>query len=143
LSTLKPIPDPIETRLATPEEVKAYNGYCPPGMRIVHGAFQGGKPIGMCGIIRDPAYYGSLLEEDGRWFAILDIDPVPKEFGLQVMISIRHFLKSFTEPLWAYCDTSFPTAEKLLTAVGFRPTEEICANWRKPSQKVRVWKWQG
>jgi hypothetical protein len=130
-------------RAADAGDIKAYFGFRPQGMRVVWGAFCEGRPIGICGIIRDPAYYGSLLEDDGRWIAVLDIDQVPPAFGLQVVLDIKRYLANFSDPLWAYCDTTYPTAEKLLHILGFRPTSEICANWRKPTQKVRVWQWRG
>lgn len=133
----------IDIREANEAEVKSFLGFCPRGLRQAFGAFDGDRAIGLCGIIRDPAYVGSILEEEGRWIAFFDTEKVPMLLGMRFAHSIKHFLRSQEEEIWVYCESRHSTAERFLDVLGFIPTDEIRPNWRNPSEKLRMWKWQG
>jgi len=134
----------IEIRDATPEEVKAFYGQRTRGLVDIFGAFDGDRCIGLCGVMRDPRFQGSIFEEQGRLIAFLNVADVPKHFGIWIIKGIADYLKKQTEPVFVQCeDNRYPQAERLLRVVGFKPTDEFWADFRDPSQKLRLWKWQG
>ena len=132
----------IEIRDATPDEIRGLLGFVPGGIKLAITAIKDGKPIGLCGVIRDPAYVGSILEDEGRWIGFFQLNELPDNFGFRAIMVMAKRMRELRLPIWVQCDTVYPTAEKLCRALGFQPTDEFCAAWRDPKRKLRMWKWQ-
>ncbi len=133
----------IEIRKATPEEIRDFYGSRVHGLVDIFGAFDGESCIGMCGVMRDPRYIGSLFEEKGRLVGFLDMRETPQSFGPRAVKAILSYLRNQGKTIYVQCeDYRFPKASRLLGILGFEPTEEIWADFRNPSQKLRLWKWQ-
>jgi hypothetical protein len=132
----------IEIRRASPEDELAFFGRHDPSARDLHCAVIGGKIVAMSGAVRDPRYYGSIFEEDGRWIGFLSMGPDAVPLGWQAVVAMRQFLKTQTEPMVVQHDHTEPKAERLLRALGFQPTDEYAADLRNPARKLRIWLWQ-
>lgn len=133
----------MDIRPATAEEELAFFGHNDPCIRELKAGIQDGKVVAMSGVIRDPRYHGSLFEEDGRWIGFFQLAPdVSPQLGFQPVLAIRHWLQEQTESVIVQCDDAYPKAEKLLTILGFKPTDEFQADFRQPSRKLRIWIWQ-
>ena len=126
----------------TPEEEKAFFGHRDPAIRDMQCAEIDGKVVAVCGVIRDPRYYGSIFEEDGRWIGFFQVAPDAPSVGAMAVVAMRQYLKRQTEPIIVQWDDAYPTAEKLLRVLGFTPTEEFMPDYRETSRKLRVWTWQ-
>lgn len=103
-----------------------------------------GKIIAIAGVWRDPTTYGSIFDEYvGRWIAFLDAKPEAKRAGVAIIREINAYLRTFKGELCAHHDSRFPTAERIMTILKFRPTDEFVANPYEQGKKLRVWKrWQ-
>jgi len=128
-------------REPTPEEERAFFGYRDPAIRDLQCAVIDGRVAAMCGVIRDPRYYGSIFEEEGRWVGFLQLAPDAAPLGVHAVVAMRHYLKKQTEPIIVQWDDAYPTAEKLLRVLGFAPTDEFMPDYRDFSRKLRVWIW--
>lgn len=131
-------------REPTPEEERAFFGTNDPAIRDLRCAVIGGQVAAMCGVIRDPRFYGSIFEEDGRWVGFLQLAPDAAPLGAMAVVAMRHYLKTQTEPIIVQWDDAYPTAEKLLRVLGFTPTNEFLPDFTNPNspRKLRVWQWQ-
>ncbi len=129
-------------REPTPEEERAFFGTNDPSIRDLRCAEVAGQVVAMCGVMRDPRYYGSIFEEDGRWIGFLELAPGAAPLGAMAVVAMRHFLKTQAEPIIVQWDDALPQAEKLLRVLGFSPTEECIADFRNPTRKLRIWLWQ-
>lgn len=132
----------MQIREMTEDEERDFFGRNDPSIRALSGAFVDGKCIAVAGVIRDPLYYGTMFEEDGRWIGFLQLADGTAPLGPHVVIAMRHFLKKQAEPLIVQCEDFLPKAEKLLAVLGFTPTDRYEADFRMPSRKLRIWKWQ-
>lgn len=128
-------------REATPEDEVAFFGRRDPATRDLRCAVIDGKIVAMSGVMRDPRYYGSIFEEDGRWIGFLTVAPDVAPLGWPVVVAMRQFLKTQTEPLVVQHDDQEPKAERLLRLLGFTPTDEFVPDFRNPSRKLRTWAW--
>lgn len=134
----------IEIRTASPEEVKAFCGTIPHGMREAWGAFEGNEILGVVIILRDPLYAGSIFEDESDWYVLFDMPEVPEGVGFRILMTIGQEIRRFDFPLYAWHDDRFPTAEKFLRLFGFKPTERRRESWKVAGRKMRIWKrWQG
>ena len=133
----------VEIRPASPDEMKSfYYGVRIQEVSDVYGAFVDGECIGMSGIMRDPAYFGTLWEEEGRMIGFLDIRANHPGLGVRAVRAIRSYLCTRNHAIYVQCDTNtVPQAERLLRLLGFSPTEEMETDMRN-KKSVRVWKWQ-
>lgn len=129
-------------REPTPAEEAAFFGGNDPAIRDLRCATIGGTVVAMAGVIRDPRYYGSVFEEDGRWIGFLQLAPDAALLGVHAVIAMRRYLETQTEPIIVQWDDAYPTAEKLLRVLGFTPTDEFMPDYRDISKKLRVWLWQ-
>jgi hypothetical protein len=129
-------------RAATPEEEKAFFGRNDPSVRDLRCAVIEGKVVAMSGVIRDPRFYGSVFEEDGRWIGFLSLADGAPALGWPAVAAMRQFLKTQTEPMVVQHDHGEPKAERLLQVLGFKPTNEIIPDFRDPSRRLRTWAWQ-
>lgn len=132
----------MDIRPATPEEELVFFGHNDACIRDLSAALVDGKIVAMCGVLRDPRYHGSIFEEDGRWIGFLSLGDGVPPLGFQAVLGMRHYLQAQTEPIIVQCYSMFPKAEKLLTVLGFKPTDEFMADFREPSLKLRIWQWQ-
>jgi len=132
----------MQIRAATAEEEKAFFGRNDPSVRDLRCAVIGDKVVAMSGVMRDPRYYGSVFEEDGRWIGFLSLAEEAPLLGWPAVVAMRQFLKSQTEPVVVQHDHDEPKAERLLRVLGFVPTEEIIPDFRDPSRRLRTWQWQ-
>jgi RimJ/RimL family protein N-acetyltransferase len=134
----------IEIRQASIDEMKEfYGGYYVPDVIEVYGAFVNGKPIGVCGIRRDPDYFGTLFENDGRIIGFFDAKEDLKAAGLRAVLAMVAFLKKNKRTVYVQADTNnHKTASKLLKTLGFVETDETEKDARNPDNIMRLWKWQ-
>jgi len=133
----------ITIRHADLAEVKRFAGLVPNGLREVWGAFDGEEMIGICGVMCDPLYAGTWLEDEADLFAFFELSRKPEDLGLRAVLGIANGLKRYRRPLFVWCDDSFPTAERFLHILGFRPTGRTRGHWRITGRKMRVWmRWQ-
>lgn len=79
------------------------------------------------------AYVGVSRVGDRAWAMLNVLDGV-RDHGLRVVRTIRRFLKDRNETTHVVC--GFPEAGRLLTILGFAPTEETVADSK------RVWRWR-
>lgn len=129
-------------REMTREEEHKFFGRNDPCLEHLSGAFIDGECVAVCGVMRDPRFYGSMFEEDGRWIGFLQLLPTTKPLGAQAVIEMRRWMQRFTAPIEVQHHDEHPKAEKLLQVLGFKPTDRFEADHRKPSRKLRIWKWQ-
>lgn len=129
-------------RAATPDEEISFLGHRDPCIRELRCAIVDGEVVAMSGVMRDPRYHGSIFEEDGEWIGFFSVAPGARLIGWAVVAAMRQFLKEQTEPVIVQWDDQFPTAERLLLALGFQRTDRIIADFRQPSRKLRIWIWQ-
>lgn len=132
----------MEIRAPTPEEEMRFLGHRDPCIRELKCAVVDGKVAAMSGVMRDPRYHGTIFEEDGCWIGFLTVAPGAKLASWPVITAMRRFLKEQTEPVIVQMDDAFPTAPRLLAALGFQPTDETLADFRNPSRKLRIYQWQ-
>lgn len=132
----------MQIREATKDEEQAFFGRCDPAIRDLHCAAIGEQVVAMSGLMRDPRYYGSIFEEDGRWICFLSLAPDAPLLGWPAVVAMRQFLKKQTEPMVVQHYHTEPKAERLLTVLGFNPTDEVIPDFRDPSRKLRIWTWQ-
>jgi hypothetical protein len=69
---------------------------------------------------------------DRKWASLTVVDGV-KRHGLRVITSIRRALRDRNETTYVVC--GFPEAGRMLSILGFAPTEETVAD------NKRVWRW--
>ncbi len=133
----------VEIRPATPTEIKEfYHGIRVQEIVDAFGAFADDECLGIGGTIRDPSYFGTLWEEDGRMIGFLDVRKKTKNLGIQAIMAMRKYLRSRPYDTYVQCDSNtVAQAERLLRLLGFAPTEEEEIDMRN-KQAVRVWKWQ-
>jgi hypothetical protein len=105
--------------------------------------FVGGQMIGIAAVMRDPELTGTLMEDDARLFGFLDVKgQQPLEAGMVGLKQMRKHLRENTEDVFVQCDVvNFPFAPRLLTMLGFKPTEEFRVD-RRNGKYLRVWQWQ-
>jgi hypothetical protein len=132
----------MEIRDATPEEERAFFAHNDPCIRDLKAGIEDGKVVAMAGVIRDPRYHGSMFEEDGRWVGFLQLAPDVPPLGAKPVLAMRQYLKVQAEDIIVMCDETLPKAERLLKVLGFLPTNELQADFRQPSRKLRIWAWR-
>jgi hypothetical protein len=111
-------------------------------VRDLKAAFIDGKPVGISGVMRDPAFHGSIFEEEGPWIGFFQIHPDVELPGAMIVVAMRQYLKQQREPILIQHDHRFPQAEKLLRILGFHPTHVMRPGLNDPSCMMRTWKWQ-
>jgi hypothetical protein len=129
-------------RAATSEEEKAFFGRNDPSVRDLRCAVIDGKVVAMSGLMRDPHFYGSVFEQDGRWFGFLSVADGAPALGWAAVSAMRQFLKQRAEPIVVQHDDAQPKAERLLIVLGFKKTEKFLPDFRSPKRKLRIWEWQ-
>ncbi len=77
---------------------------------------------------------GALKTIGDRTWVMLDLTPAARAHGVRVARMLRRYFHDLNETVYSVC--GFPAAERLLTLVGFAPTEETVASGK------RVWRWQ-
>ncbi len=81
----------------------------------------------------EAAALGAIKPIGDRAWVMLDLAPAAKAHGARVARSLRRYFHDRNDTFYAVC--GFPEAERLLTLVGFVPTEETVAGGK------RVWQW--
>lgn len=133
----------ISTREAVDADFRAMLGFRPAGIRLAYVAVDGERPIAVAGVMRDPAYVGSILEEEGRWIAFFETqEELPFSLAARIVVQLGRGLQQMQEEVWVQCDNSHATAERFCRMLGFQPTDQFSACWRDPKRKLRMWKWQ-
>lgn len=141
---LKPQVNNIEIRQASADEVKAFYG----GIRIrevieAYGAFIDGTPVFMGGIMIDPLKCNTIFNESARLIGFFDVKSNEFSLGARSVLAIRNHMRRIGREIFVQCDEgSHKTAERLLSILGFFPTEEIERDSRSPQKQMRVWRWQ-
>jgi hypothetical protein len=126
----------MDIRPATLEEEVAFFGRRDEAVRDLMAGVENGKVIAMAGLCRDPRYYGSIFEDAGRWIGFLQLAPDTPPLGFQPVLAMRHYLRGQSEDIIVQCDDRMPKAEKLLTVLGFKPTDQ-CTQFS--GHKLRIW----
>lgn len=128
----------------TAAEELAFFGRNDPGLKALRGMFDAdNRCIAAAGVMRDPRFYQSMFEEDGAWIGFLQLAPGASPIGAHAVVAMRHWLKNHADmPIQVQHEGFQPKAERLLTILGFKPTDKYQADFRKPSRKLRIWIWQ-
>lgn len=129
-------------RPATAEDELAFFGRHDPAVRDLRCAVVDGEIVAMSGLMRDPSYYGSLFEDEGRWIGFLTLKPGAAPLGWPAVVAIRQFLRTQTETIIVQHDDLEPKAERLLKVLGFQPTDEFKPHFLEKTRKLRTWAWQ-
>lgn len=134
----------VEIRKASVADImEFYGGFRRPEIIEAYGAFLNGKPIGICGLMRDPKHFGSIIEDSGRIIGFLDASPELKSAGIKSVRAMLSFLKTVDHEIYVQSDANnFPQAEKLMRVLGFAPTDEKERDALNHDNMMRVWKWQ-
>lgn len=130
----------IVIRPATLDEARQFIKVLPNALIEVSGAFDGEEMIGICGVMRDPLYAGTPLEDEADLFAFFELARKPEDLGLRAVLALAANMKRYSEPLHVWCDDSFPTAERLLHILGFRPTGKFRGHWQIVGRKMQIWR---
>lgn len=77
---------------------------------------------------------GAIHAGDGRLWVMLNVAPHAKAYGTCIVRALYRYFHERNETVYAVC--GFSAAERLLTVLGFAPTEETVAGGK------RVWRWQ-
>lgn len=77
---------------------------------------------------------GAVRTIGDRAWVMLDLAPAARLHGVRLVRAVHRCCVSRNETLYAVC--GFPAAERLLTVLGFAPTDETVAGGK------RVWKWR-
>lgn len=132
----------MEIRRATAEDEREFFAHNDPCIRDLYAGIENGNVIAMAGVIRDPRYHGSMLEEMGRWIGFLQLADDVLPLGARAVHAMRAYLKQQTEDIIVQCEDALPKSERLLRLLGFQPTEEFMPVFRHPERKLRVWLWR-
>lgn len=76
---------------------------------------------------------GTLKTIGDRTWVMLDLAPDARKHGARVARALRRYFHDRNDTVYSVC--GFPAAERLLTLIGFAPTEETVAGGK------RVWRW--
>jgi len=135
--------DRVEIRVASRNEMKDFLG----GIQLhqvidVFGAFVNGVPVGLAGVLRDPVYFGTIFEEEGRLIGFLDASEELRAVGAKVVRAAKTYLKSQKKEIFVMCDNhNYPDAGRLLNVIGFVETDGTETNSIN-HKKMRVWVWR-
>lgn len=131
-------------RPATEADQLAFYGLVDPSLRELRCAEVSGRVVAMCGLVRDPLFADSILEDDGAWIGFLELAPDAAPLGWPAVVAMRQFLKTCREKITFQHDAQHPKAERLLTVLGLRPTNQVIMDFRDPARKnkLRIWEWQ-
>ena len=133
-----------EFRCPTKEELRLYYEVrVLPEMTEVHGLFVNDELRGTIGIMKDPDYGGSLIDDEARMLGFMDVRDVPKVLGMDVARHMRYELDKRGGALYVQHDDSFPTAEKFLRVLGFKPTAEKRKDLQNTGRYLRLWRREG
>ena len=130
-----------EVREPTAEEAKSfYSALALPLTEARFGLFIDGTLQALAGVLTDPPYIGSPLEDDARRIVFFDIhEEAPLHVGLDITRRIRDWLKARKQTVFAQRDDRHPQSEKFLRALGFRPTAQLRRDLQNSSRMLRMW----
>ena len=131
-----------EFRLATENDMKLfYETAVLPKMEFVHVCLVDGKPVAVAGIIPDPDYAGSWMDDGAKPMAFMDVGKeFPKHLGFDAVRRLRDVLTKRPGEVFVQHDHKFPTAEKLLRAIGFTPTGEWRRDMQGTGRHLQIWR---
>jgi hypothetical protein len=131
-----------EFRRATEPELKLfYETAVLPKMEFVHICMMDGKPVAVAGIIPDPDYTGSWMDDGAKPMAFMDIGKdFPKHLGFDAVRRLRDVLKKYRSDVFVQHDHQFPSAVKLLHALGFRPTGVWRRDMQNTGRHLQIWR---
>lgn len=134
----------IEMKPPTVADIKAfYAGIYYPGIQDAMAAYIDGKVVGIAGVLRDPVYDGTIIEEHGKIIGFIDAEPEAKCLGVNAILAIRQYLRDRGREICVLCDSNnYPDAPKLLTVLGFKETSEVQRDSRNTKRTMQVWTWQ-
>ena len=117
-----------------------YNAPALPRFERVWGLFLCDGMVAVSGVIPDPQLIGSPLEEVARTIGFLDVRPgVPLFAAMDIVRRMRAWLRDTERTVWVQHDDKFPRSERLLTALGFRPTNEVRRDLQNTDRQLRMW----
>lgn len=118
----------VKIRRALPNEVARYYARQPVEH---HGLFVDGEPVAL----------GGFQIRGDRTYAYLDVTPEVVQHGARVARAALRALMDRNETIYAPCAAhDQPKAERLLTWLGFRPTDDVFETGRGIT--MRIWQWQ-
>ena len=133
-----------ECRQPTAEELKLFLEFqVIPKLEWCKAIFIGGEMRALAGILPDPNYQGSFLEEEARTIAFLDVHgELGQAVGLDIVRRLRGALREMGRTVFIQHDDELPNSRKLLAVLGFEPTDEIKADLRRTGKNLRMWRWR-
>jgi hypothetical protein len=112
-----------------------------PNVEDAYVCLADGKPVAVAGVIVDPDYAGSWMDDGAKPMAFMDIGTdFPKHLGFDAVRRMRDVLKKMDRDVFVQHDHKFPTAEKLLKAIGFRPTNEWRRDMQNTGRHLQIWR---
>ena len=83
------------------------------------------------------------LEWDGRLWVSFDVLKGGTEFGAAMVRALRRGLNVHNRTCCVQCDdVEMPKAKRLLTLLGFTPTNDFYPDARAGEQPLRIWTWE-
>jgi hypothetical protein len=100
-----------------------------------------GKPVAVAGVLSDPDYTGSWMDDGAKPMAFMDVGKdFPTHLGFDAVRRMRDVLKKMNRDVFVQHDHKFPTAEKLLKALGFVPTGERRRDMQNTGRHLQIWR---
>jgi len=116
----------IRVRRALPHDVARYYSREPTEF---HGLFHDGEPLAL----------GGFQIRGDRTYVFLDVQGKAKQHGMRIVRAALKTLMERNETVYAPCAAHLHEgAERLLTWLGFRPTDEVLPSY---AGEMRVWVW--
>jgi RimJ/RimL family protein N-acetyltransferase len=133
-----------EVRPATVAELKFfYEAVVLPAYEEVRGLFLDGKLVAVCGVLPDPSYTGTFLDDEAPTIGFFDALPgLEKTIGFDIVRRIRGWLKEQGRTILVQCDDAHPTAEKFLRTLGFKPSGERRRHLQNSDRMLEIWRWE-
>jgi hypothetical protein len=133
-----------ECREPTEHELKLFLEFLIlPKLEWAKAVFIDGAMVALAGILPDPGYRDTILEEEARTIAFLEVHgEVGRAAGLDIVRRLRGVLRELGRTVYIQHDEELPNSGKLLAVLGFEPTNEIRPDLRRTGKKLRVWRWQ-
>ena len=133
-----------ECREPTEHELKLFLEFLiVPRIEWAKAIFADGEMVALAGILPDPAYSGSILEDEARTIAFFESRRELKpDARLDIVRRLRGALREMGRTVYIQHDSELPNSEKFLRVLGFEPTNEIKRDLRNTGKMLRIWQWR-
>lgn len=129
-------------RTPTERELKHfYESPVLPHFEGVWGLFlYGDKLVATAGVLPDPRFVGSPIEDVARTIGFLDVRPgIPLFAAMDIVRHLRAWLRQNKRTVWVQHDDQYPHAERMLRALGFQQTQEKQRDFQNTDRQLHMW----